>query len=493
MLDYFHCLPGDSIPYNGYDCEQIIRDIFRDYQAQFMHNRFGTHPALKLEHESSLSHLLTPKRQLILEDQPTGRTTAKLPSPIQPQQQITVKSAVPLAVKKERLRDSSISSISSVGSGSHRSQSPVPKLDSRHPHWTSNVIQYARQRAGKNLFRSDFAQEGFERTIEKVILCSHYPFSEETTVEFIDNIVDNYVRACAPEPFVIDLVSSDSSSISSTTLGSFANRNAQVVPKSEEVLPAALPMMPSTFDIRSYDFALESKAPYWKGPFTPKYSRAFFKLFDAYQIGGGRKSLVDMFTNDALSEIFNGNVPPRASITYEILRSAIESAYPEMNQSTIRTLHETEVAMPQRAKDHWFAFTPEEIWAYRSKHNSFCHEHKKFFGSLKERAAFLLQKELFFSGLRPTPFKKKLLLEKNTFDSMQDVYIAFKAVMEYYLHKISDNPRGDQDKKKSHSEQKRSSNTSTSTANSTTPPSGPSQSSSASQHKPEKSTNITRL
>ena len=111
-----------------------------------MHNRFGAHPAVNFEHESSLSLLLTPKRQLILEEQTTGRTTVKLPSPIQSQQRIAVKSEVPMVIKKERPRDSSVSSISSAGSGSQNSRSPVSKLDSRHPHWKSNVIQYARQR-----------------------------------------------------------------------------------------------------------------------------------------------------------------------------------------------------------------------------------------------------------------------------------------------------------------------------------------------------------
>jgi hypothetical protein len=255
VLDYFHCLPGDSIPYTGYDCEQIVRDLFIEYQAKFMRNRFGDHPTLLSERESSLSQLFTPKKQLVLEEQPTGGTTVKLHFPTnveeycrrESQQQTAFNSEVPvklspaILVKKE-LRDSSVSSISSAGSGSHFSRSPVPQLDSRHPLWGSNVVHFARQRAGKNLLRPDFNQEGFEKTINKVLLSSHYPFTEEATRECIQSIVDEYVRVCAPEPFIVDLVSSDSSSISSTTLGSFANRNAQVEIKLEEPTSMAPPV-----------------------------------------------------------------------------------------------------------------------------------------------------------------------------------------------------------------------------------------------------------
>ena len=102
-----------------------------------------------------------------------------------------------IVIKKERLRDASISSISSAGSGSRNSRSPVPELDSRHPDWSSNVVQYARQRAGKNLFRSDFDLQEFEKSISKVVLQSTYPFTEETTVDFVNTIVETFARGCS--------------------------------------------------------------------------------------------------------------------------------------------------------------------------------------------------------------------------------------------------------------------------------------------------------
>ena len=322
---YFHFLPGLTIPLTGEECQQDVMDLFRVFQRRHLDNKFENHPALKLWDDSSLSPIQTPlpfpKQQIILEEQFTGNTTVKLPSEdLATISAVKLEKKLPLSnnitVKQEKLRDLSVSSVSSAGSdssGTDVSSRRYARLDSNHPRWKFHVMNCARERAADHICLPGFDVAEYENTIDKVILSSKYPFSADNTLKYIDSIIAHFMKKCSPVPFLIDLVSSDSSSLSSTTLDGALLTHSPIEAKVESELPLALPSeQPSRLptDIRGYDFALESKAPWWKGHLTPPNIKHFLKLFFPYHQALGARSMADLFTDDVLYDVFNGKPPP---------------------------------------------------------------------------------------------------------------------------------------------------------------------------------------